>query len=138
MWSSINSINDNNKEESDKKRLKKYVDYEQLTDVLAMYKSVLEEEFRATKSKLKLYDRCYVCNVRIFVNVKFGMQMKYKCRMCKMVCKMFMVKFWNANCMQMQAANANASFKCKFKLQMQYASCKRNLQMQMQSANVHG
>ncbi|GKC51075.1 calcium-binding EF-hand family protein, partial [Tanacetum coccineum] len=31
------------------KRLKKYVDYEQLIDVLAMDKSMLEEELRATK-----------------------------------------------------------------------------------------
>ncbi|GKE36986.1 hypothetical protein Tco_1460391, partial [Tanacetum coccineum] len=85
------------------KRLKKYVDYEQLTDVLAMYKSVLEEELRATKSKLKLYDRCYVCNVRIFVNVKFGMQMKYKCKL------QMQMQAANVMQMQMQAANADAS-----------------------------
>nr|GEU34706.1 tyrosine--tRNA ligase 1, cytoplasmic-like [Tanacetum cinerariifolium] len=40
-----------------KKQLKKHVDYEQLINVLAMDKSRLEEELRATKSKLKLYDR---------------------------------------------------------------------------------
>ncbi|GJW86934.1 hypothetical protein Tco_0162274 [Tanacetum coccineum] len=38
------------------KRLKKNVDYEQLIDVLAMDKSMLEEELSVTKSKLKLYD----------------------------------------------------------------------------------
>ncbi|GKE05623.1 hypothetical protein Tco_1397641 [Tanacetum coccineum] len=125
------------------KRLKKYVDYEQLTDVLAMYKSVLEEELRATKSKLKLYDRCYVCNVRIFVNVKFGMQMKYKCRMCKMVCKCSWLSFGmqivckcklqiqiqaiNVICkLQMQSANANASCKCKYRLQMQMQAANAN------------
>ncbi|GJR73198.1 hypothetical protein Tco_1174484 [Tanacetum coccineum] len=40
-----------------KKQLKKHVDYEQLINVLAMDKARLEEELRATKSKLKLYDR---------------------------------------------------------------------------------
>ncbi|GKD62660.1 hypothetical protein Tco_1300169, partial [Tanacetum coccineum] len=38
------------------KQLKKHVDYEQLINVLAMDKSMLEEELRAIKSKLKLYD----------------------------------------------------------------------------------
>ncbi|GJW45783.1 hypothetical protein Tco_0077429 [Tanacetum coccineum] len=37
------------------KRLKKNVDYQQFIDVLALYKSMLEEELNATKSKLKLY-----------------------------------------------------------------------------------
>ncbi|GJT71280.1 hypothetical protein Tco_1030566 [Tanacetum coccineum] len=45
------------------KQLKKHVDYEQLINVLAMDKSRLEEELKATKSKLKLYDRCYGSNV---------------------------------------------------------------------------
>ncbi|GJR81092.1 hypothetical protein Tco_0151877 [Tanacetum coccineum] len=69
------------------KRLKKYVDHEQLIDVLTMDKSMLEEELRATKSKLKLM-------------VKFGMQMQVANAnaSCKYECKLQM---------QMQAANAN-------------------------------
>ncbi|GKE42274.1 hypothetical protein Tco_1469558 [Tanacetum coccineum] len=42
-----------------RKQLKKHVDYEQLINVLAMDKSMLEEELRATKAKLKL---SYLCN----------------------------------------------------------------------------
>ncbi|GJR05403.1 hypothetical protein Tco_0528387 [Tanacetum coccineum] len=45
------------------KQSKKHMDYEQVVNVLAMEKSMCEEELRATKSKLKL------CNIRIFVNV---------------------------------------------------------------------
>ncbi|GJU09952.1 hypothetical protein Tco_1132348 [Tanacetum coccineum] len=38
------------------KQLKKHMNYEQVINVLAMEKSMCEEELRATKSKLKLYD----------------------------------------------------------------------------------
>ncbi|GJV39973.1 hypothetical protein Tco_1418413 [Tanacetum coccineum] len=47
------------------KQLKKHVDYEQVINVLAMDKSRLEEELRATQSKMKLYDRCYGNNVMV-------------------------------------------------------------------------
>ncbi|GJR90216.1 hypothetical protein Tco_0214227 [Tanacetum coccineum] len=47
------------------KQLKNGVDYEQVINVLAIDKSMLEEELRATKSKLKLYDRCYGSNVMV-------------------------------------------------------------------------
>ncbi|GJX62685.1 hypothetical protein Tco_0295585 [Tanacetum coccineum] len=62
-----------------KKRLKKHVDYEQLIDVLAMNKSKLEEELRAAKSKMKLYDSFDLHGmltelIMMFI-VKFGMQM---------------------------------------------------------------
>ncbi|GJW78869.1 hypothetical protein Tco_0140551 [Tanacetum coccineum] len=66
------------------KRLKKYVDYEQLIDVLSMDKSMLEEELRATKSKLKLYDRM-VCKCS-------WLSLEYKC------------------ILQMEAVNANAKW----------------------------
>nr|GEV42534.1 nucleotide-binding alpha-beta plait domain-containing protein [Tanacetum cinerariifolium] len=39
------------------KQSKKHMDYEQVINVLAMEKSRLEEELRATKLKIKLYDR---------------------------------------------------------------------------------
>ncbi|GJW11560.1 hypothetical protein Tco_1577387 [Tanacetum coccineum] len=39
------------------KQSKKHMDYEQVVNVLAMEKSMCEEELRATKSKLKLHDR---------------------------------------------------------------------------------
>ncbi|GJW17221.1 hypothetical protein Tco_0024657 [Tanacetum coccineum] len=38
------------------KQSKKHMDYEQVINVLAREKSMCEEELRATKSKLKLYD----------------------------------------------------------------------------------
>ncbi|GJV70825.1 hypothetical protein Tco_1490820 [Tanacetum coccineum] len=75
--------------------------------------------------------------------VKFGMQMKYKCRMCKMVCKCSWLSFGmqivckcklqiqiqaiNVICkLQMQSANANASCKCKYRLQMQMQAANAN------------
>ncbi|GKC16158.1 hypothetical protein Tco_1012940 [Tanacetum coccineum] len=47
------------------KQLKKHVDYEQVINVLAMDKSRLEEELRATQSKMKLDDRCYGSNAMV-------------------------------------------------------------------------
>ncbi|GJS32160.1 hypothetical protein Tco_0530542 [Tanacetum coccineum] len=41
------------------KQLKKHIEYDQVIDVLALDKSMLEEEFRAAKTKLKLYDRLF-------------------------------------------------------------------------------
>ncbi|GJV01895.1 hypothetical protein Tco_1335464 [Tanacetum coccineum] len=85
------------------------MDYEQVINVLARKKSMCEEELRATKSKLKLYDRLFLIMLGTFsvVCVGFGM---------------------------LVATNANASYKCKCKLQM--LACKCKLQMQMQAANA--
>nr|GFA06291.1 hypothetical protein [Tanacetum cinerariifolium] len=46
-------------EQSQQETIKEGVDYEQVINVLAMEKSRLEEELRATKSKQKLYDRLF-------------------------------------------------------------------------------
>ncbi|GJS01000.1 hypothetical protein Tco_0317508 [Tanacetum coccineum] len=88
------------------KQLKKHLDYEQVIDVLAMDKSVLEEELRAAKSKLKLYDSAKLSETP-------------KC-------------YANAECAkQMQAANgyANACCKCKWTTEMQpaMAKCEANV-----------
>ncbi|GJV09968.1 hypothetical protein Tco_1351509 [Tanacetum coccineum] len=72
------------------KQSKKNMNYEQVINVLAMEKSMCEEELRDTKSKLKLYDSLKGC----LVNKYFNLQMQAA----------------NA-CLQMQAANA--SCKCK-------------------------
>ncbi|GJW40425.1 retrovirus-related pol polyprotein from transposon TNT 1-94 [Tanacetum coccineum] len=57
------------------KQSKKHMDYEQVINVLAMEKSMCEEELRATKSKLKLYDRLFFIMLGTFsvVCVGFGM-----------------------------------------------------------------
>ncbi|GJW01912.1 hypothetical protein Tco_1560768 [Tanacetum coccineum] len=57
------------------KQSKKHMDYEQVINVLAMEKSMCEEESRATKSKLKLYDRLFFIMLGTFsvVCVGFGM-----------------------------------------------------------------
>ncbi|GJW74335.1 hypothetical protein Tco_0133705 [Tanacetum coccineum] len=57
------------------KQSKKHMDYEQVINVLAMEKSMCEEELRATKSKLKLYDRLFFITLGTFsvVCVGFGM-----------------------------------------------------------------
>nr|GEU99758.1 hypothetical protein [Tanacetum cinerariifolium] len=57
------------------KQSKKHMDYEQVINVLAMEKSMCEEELRAIKSKLKLYDRLFFIMLGTFsvVCVGFGM-----------------------------------------------------------------
>ncbi|GJS55235.1 hypothetical protein Tco_0628597 [Tanacetum coccineum] len=94
------------------KQLKKHVDYEQLINVLAMDKSRLEDELKATKSKLKLYDSC-------------------KCLLANASCKCLLA---NASG---KLQEANASCKCKkiaanassnYKLQMLACKCKLQLQ----------
>ncbi|GKE09401.1 hypothetical protein Tco_1412952, partial [Tanacetum coccineum] len=57
------------------KQLKKHVEYEQLINVLAMDKSRLEEELRATQTKMKLYDRLFfiLLGYLLVVCVGFGM-----------------------------------------------------------------
>ncbi|GKC58457.1 hypothetical protein Tco_1086055 [Tanacetum coccineum] len=109
------------------KQLKKHVDYEQLINVLAMDKSRLEDELKATKSKLKLY---------AILSVMFGMQLvKFGCCKCKQIVNTLVaasVRKWlqlqpendclqpaNA-CLQMQASIAT----CKCVL----ATCKLQLQ----------
>nr|GEU87858.1 hypothetical protein [Tanacetum cinerariifolium] len=54
------------------KRLKKNVDYQQLVDVLALDKLMLEEELSATKSKLKLYDRLFFIMLGSFLMICVG------------------------------------------------------------------
>ncbi|GJY12084.1 hypothetical protein Tco_0381393 [Tanacetum coccineum] len=71
------------------KRSKKHMDYEQVVDVLVMDKPILEEELRAAKSKLKLYDRCYILAANTTANAKQMLQMQ----------------------LQMLAANATANVK---------------------------
>ncbi|GJW04455.1 hypothetical protein Tco_1563311 [Tanacetum coccineum] len=54
------------------KRLKKNVDYEQLIDVLAMDKLMLEEKLSAIKSKLELYDRLFFIMLGSFLVICVG------------------------------------------------------------------
>ncbi|GKA66940.1 hypothetical protein Tco_0766748 [Tanacetum coccineum] len=121
------------------KRLKKYVNYEKLIGVLAMDKSMLEEELRATKSKLKLYDRM-VCNCSwLSLECKWKLQMQMQAANANPSCK------WK---LQMEAANGSCKCKCKCVLQIQmqngmkmqaanaFCKCKCKLQMKMQAANA--
>ncbi|GKB51112.1 hypothetical protein Tco_0901865 [Tanacetum coccineum] len=109
------------------KQLKKHVDYEQLINVLAMDTSRLEEELKATKSKLKLYDRCYGSNLQLEDAI-----VRCKCKL--------QLHVENA-CLQMQASiascklqEANASFNCK--LQIVRSKCKLQLQDANASCNL--
>ncbi|GKE83229.1 hypothetical protein Tco_1553229, partial [Tanacetum coccineum] len=89
---------------------KKHMNYEQVINVLAMEKSMCEEELRATKSKLKLYDR--VSNLRMQdANARF-------------ICLLA-----NA-CLQKQAGKQPSNARCKCKIQMLACKCK------MQDANA--
>ncbi|GJY72631.1 hypothetical protein Tco_0476334 [Tanacetum coccineum] len=123
------------------KRLKKHVDYEQFIEVLAMDKSMLEEELRATKSKLKLYDRMVMQAAN---ESKLQMQVANAEWLCKLQA---------ANCMQMQAScklqmvckckqagsasNCKLQMVCNLKLQVQAnASCKMQMQASNANANV--
>ncbi|GKE20501.1 hypothetical protein Tco_1432013 [Tanacetum coccineum] len=108
------------------KQLKKHVNYEQLINVLAMNKSMLEEELRATKSKLKLYDRLFfiMLDSLSVVCVGFGMLIDNCCK-CKLQikCKMQMQ-------LQMLAAKAintiacNKANACCSSLQQRKCNCK--------------
>ncbi|GKA45497.1 peroxisomal fatty acid beta-oxidation multifunctional protein AIM1 [Tanacetum coccineum] len=131
------------------KQMKKHVDYEQLINVLAMDKSKLEEELKATKSKLKLYDRLFfimlgsfsvVC-VGFAANACLQMQAANACLQAANAC----LQPVNA-CLQMQASiascklqEANASCKaafasCKCKQRGKFDCCKCK-QMDKQHAN---
>ncbi|GJV35805.1 hypothetical protein Tco_1408282 [Tanacetum coccineum] len=98
------------------------MDYEQVIYVLAMEKLMCEEELRATKSKMKLYDMLFFIMLGSFsvVCVGFGM---------------LIGKQPTNACLQMQ--DANASCKCKMQLQAKmqaanaskFASCKCLLQI---------
>ncbi|GJX03926.1 hypothetical protein Tco_0189842 [Tanacetum coccineum] len=119
------------------KQLKKHGDYEQLINVLAMDKSRLEEELRATKSQLKLYDRCYGSNVN-----ELQMQaaiVSCKCKLQMLACNLQMLATYK--CLQMQSANAclQTGTSCKFKLQLQDANAclqPANACLQMQASIV--
>ncbi|GJY59853.1 hypothetical protein Tco_0459745, partial [Tanacetum coccineum] len=135
------------------------MDYEQVVDVLAMDKSMLEEELRAAKLKLQLYDRLVFIMLGSFPVVCVGFDCKWlRFRMqangyaiCKWVSNLQMlVSKWVSNlqmgkqpanaCKQMGKQTANGV--SKFLLQMQVQS-KCNLKMlvanasakQMQAAN---
>ncbi|GKC52600.1 hypothetical protein Tco_1075345 [Tanacetum coccineum] len=95
------------------KRLKKYVDYEQFIEVLAMDKSMLEEELRATKSKLKLYDRN---------QGNVGSQRKYNHSIGDEIVSL--ESKWYANAEWLCKLQMKASYKCKLQMQNGYASCK--------------
>ncbi|GKD54116.1 hypothetical protein Tco_1287503, partial [Tanacetum coccineum] len=130
-----------------KKQSKKHMDYEQVINVLAMKKSMCEEELRATKSKLKLYDSLKGCLVMSFIKY-FNLKMiACKCKMQMLACKCkLQIQDANASsanaCLQAASCKclpANASYKCK----LQMLACKFMLQMQaanaclqMQAANV--
>ncbi|GJX40972.1 hypothetical protein Tco_0255962 [Tanacetum coccineum] len=107
------------------KQSKKHMDYEQVINVLAREKSMCEEELRATKSKLKLYDRLFFIMLETFsvVCVGFGM--------------LVVVQEMGKLQMQMQAANsnANADASCKCLLANSSCKCKCKLQIQMQASN---
>ncbi|GJU87961.1 hypothetical protein Tco_1300384 [Tanacetum coccineum] len=128
------------------KQSKKHMDYKQVINVLAMEKSMCEEELRATKSKLKLYDR-YLLKIQVAkqmqdanaccsslqqrkyllqskVNAANGKQpsnARCKCKIQMLACKCKMQDA-NASCKcMMQMQPAIASYKCKLvsNLQMQ-------------------
>ncbi|GKE06483.1 hypothetical protein Tco_1398501 [Tanacetum coccineum] len=105
------------------KQLKKHVDYEQLINVFAMDKSMLKEELRATKSKLKSYDRLFFIMLGSFSVVCAGFGMLIATNACSKA---------NATC----KANACYKVKCKCNLQILVtnACCKCNLQMQVANA----
>ncbi|GJZ26836.1 hypothetical protein Tco_0571089 [Tanacetum coccineum] len=95
------------------KQSKKHMDYEQVINVLAREKSMCEEELRATKSKLKLYDSLKGCLVRSFIKV------------------FYYAIFSNDGSLFLSDLNMQM-LACKCKLQMQdaNASCKCLMQMQ--------
>ncbi|GJW97897.1 hypothetical protein Tco_0179705 [Tanacetum coccineum] len=98
------------------KQSKKHMDYEQVINVLAMKNSMCEEELRATKSKLKLYDRLFFIMLGTFSRVCVGFGMLAAANAClqMLACKC-KLQMQDANaCLQMQAADA----RCKCKLQM--------------------
>ncbi|GJT86158.1 hypothetical protein Tco_1067875 [Tanacetum coccineum] len=109
------------------------MNYEQVINVLAMEKSVCEEELRATKSKLKLYDRLFFIMLGFFsvVCVGFGMLivMYDLCaQMVRYLLKMQVAKQMqdaNACCSSLQQSKANAANASK--LTIHWVS---NLQMQ--------
>ncbi|GJZ52575.1 hypothetical protein Tco_0607090, partial [Tanacetum coccineum] len=125
------------------KQLKKHIEYDQVIDVLALDKSMLEEEFRAAKTKLKLYDSCkwlsFEC--KQYGNAKWlsfsfkwlSFEFKwlnacYKCKLQMLATKQKAVNACskaNASCKlvcSLQMLAANVSCKClqqsKYKLQM--------------------
>ncbi|GKC59529.1 hypothetical protein Tco_1087127 [Tanacetum coccineum] len=116
------------------KQSKKHMDYEQVINVLAIEKSMCEDELRATKSKLKLYDSLKGCLVNKYFNLQMqAANARCKCKLQMLACKWkLQIQAANARCkckMQMQAANA----RCKCKLQM--LACKWKLQMQDENAS---
>ncbi|GKA59670.1 hypothetical protein Tco_0758983, partial [Tanacetum coccineum] len=57
------------------KQSKKHMDYEQVINVLAIEKSMCEEELKATKSNLKLYDKLFFIMLGTFSVVCVGFDM---------------------------------------------------------------
>ncbi|GJT84797.1 hypothetical protein Tco_1066514 [Tanacetum coccineum] len=116
------------------------MDYEQVINVLSMEKSMCEEELRATKSKLKLYDRLFFIMLGSFsvVCVGFGMLIVLMydlfAQMVRYLLKMQVAK-------QMQDVNACCSSLQQSKylvsnLQMQDANARCKCKLQMQAANA--
>ncbi|GJV86792.1 hypothetical protein Tco_1530730 [Tanacetum coccineum] len=110
------------------KQLKKHMNYEQVINVLAMEKSMCEEELRATKSKLKLYDSQFYHGFLLLDKVNPLDLIWIKCLLANASCKCLL---------------ANASYKCKLQMQATNARCKCKMQMeaanaclQMQAANA--
>ncbi|GKE33734.1 hypothetical protein Tco_1453056 [Tanacetum coccineum] len=137
------------------KQSKKHMDYEQVINVLAMEKSMYEEELGATKSKLKLYNRLFFIMLGSFsvVCVGFGMlivwllQMQANCQYigccnCKQMGKFGYCKCLlqaAIACLQMQDAiaclqmqTAIASCNCL----LANASCKCKCKLQLQATNA--
>ncbi|GKE83824.1 hypothetical protein Tco_1557566 [Tanacetum coccineum] len=127
------------------------MDYEQVINVLAMEKLRLEEELRATKSKLKLYDRLFFIMLGSFsvVCVGFGMLIVLRYDLCAQIVRYLLkVLVANACCSSLQqskcllqskanAANTNACLQMQVKMLAANATCKCKMQMQPANANAY-
>ncbi|GKD00338.1 hypothetical protein Tco_1170612 [Tanacetum coccineum] len=105
--------------------------------------SRLEEELKATKSKLKLYDRCYGSNVMVYI-LLLCLECKCKCKLQMLACNLQMLA---CKCkLQLQEANASCKYKqmgkqpanasCNWKLQLQDAITRCKCKLQLQDANA--
>ncbi|GKF60862.1 hypothetical protein Tco_0177648, partial [Tanacetum coccineum] len=103
------------------KQLKKGVDYEQVVNVLAMDKSILEEELRATKSKMKLY----------LLQMQVAKQMQAINACCKCLLQMLTANAC-CKCLLPSKVNATANAANAIACNKANAYCKCLLQMQLQ------
>ncbi|GJV25716.1 hypothetical protein Tco_1378411 [Tanacetum coccineum] len=99
------------------KQLKKGVNYEQVVNVLAMDKSMLEEELRATESKMKLY----LLKCKLQSKCKLQMLVANACFKCLL--QMLAAKQRKCNC---KCCKCNSLQQSKCLLQMLVASATTN------------